>query len=223
MRSLLVLAFVALSTCSPQSPPVLQRELERVRSADPATMLREALRSGRIEFLEVCGLGCGTPNLGVLTYHRCYGSVAKVRTIDSAGDVIVSDLQETFKREAARLAESYNPMLVAALDSLGKRSCGSTEQWDELWRAMQVVAEEVPQNPYVTSILASVNPRRDGYDFQLHVPDSLSITGQLFAHLCSLPQQFGIAKVQVKVTTGDINNGPEARPGFSCTNGKVQA
>jgi hypothetical protein len=222
MRSLLVLALVVMSACAPQSPPALRRELARVRSADPAIMLREALRSGRFEFLEVCGIGCGTPNLGVLTYHRCYGSVARVRTIDRTGDVIVSDLQETFKREAARLAETYNPMLVAALDSLGKRSCGTTEQWDELWRAMQAVAQEVPQNPYVTSILASVNPRRDGYDFQLHVPDSLSITGQLFARLCSLPPRFGMARVQVKVTTGDINDGPESRPGFSCVSGEVE-
>jgi hypothetical protein len=138
--------------------------------------------------------------------------------------VITSDLQHSLKREAAQLAGRYNLMLKAALDSLGKRSCGMDERWDELWQAMIRVAEEVPRNPYGTSLLANPYALSGEYDFHLHVPDSSAATPHLFARLCALGPNFRITKrFLFKVTSGDINQNPTSRGNFACVAGRVAA
>jgi hypothetical protein len=219
MKIRLIAILTLLTACSAES---VGRQLSWVRTTQPEILLREANRSGRFEFLEVCGLVCATPNLGVLTYDRCYRSVAAIRKIDDTGDVITSDLQDSLKREAQQLAGTYNPMLMAALDGSGKRACGSHERWDGLWRAMAGVTEEVPRNPYVTSLSANSRSSWGGYDFHLHVPDSTAATPQLFARLCSFGPKFGVTKrLLFKVTSGDINNGPVPHRGFVCLDGNV--
>src|SRR3989442_4388674 len=114
--------------------------------------------------------------------------------------------------------------MVHWLDSAGRRACGHDERWDELWDAMNQVAESVPRHPYVTSILAFSQLEPSGQSFQLHVPDRADINDALFRRICELGPRFGIVKpYRINVTTGDINDHPTELPAFSCASGRVAA
>lgn len=216
MRALIVFLLTA-SACTSKD------ELAWVGKADPARMLADDMRAGRMQFLEVCGRGCSTPGLGTLTYARCYQPTASTRVVDSTGDVIASDAHAQLKTQVARFAETYNQLLQAALDKSGKRGCGSGERWDDLWTAMNAVARQVPQHPHATVIIAARNPRTSEEDFHLHVPDYADLTPALRDRLCALVPQSGIkSAVRFKVTTGDINRQPVLWPYFTCVAGRVQ-
>src|SRR5512142_631472 len=204
----------ALCACGSRANPP-ERELAWIKSADAERMFGDDVRRNRLRFLVVCGLGCDTPEVGVITYARCYRQHAGTRTIDETGDLIVSDEHMRLKEMAEALAKAYNRRALAFLDSTGRRDCPVGEQWDELWDAMIAIAHSVPQHPYVTSILAYGIPK-EGADFQLHVPDPVDLTDSLKARLCALVPRFGIDSIRLQVTTGDINHNPHEERPFAC-------
>jgi hypothetical protein len=211
----------ALGACG-SSADLPERELAWIKSADAERMFGDDVRRNRIRFLVVCGLGCDTPEVGPITYTKCYRQHAGRRTIDETGDMIMSDEHMRLKHIAEALAKVYNRRALAFLDSTGRRDCPVGERWDDLWDAMIAIADSVPQHPYATSILAYGIPKK-GADFQLHVPDPVDLTDSLKARLCVLVPRFGIDSIRLRVTTGDINHNPHEERPFACHGSSVAA
>jgi len=215
---ILIGILLTVSACKPDD------QLAWVRKADPARMVADDMRAGRVQFLQVCGSTCSTPGLGALTYAHCYRSTASTRVIDSTGSGIAPDAHADLKAQVARFAETYNRTLGTALDKSGKRTCGSKERWDDLWTAMNALARQVPQHPNATLIIAARDPGGSDDDFHLHVPDFVDLTRPLRERLCALVPQFGISgAVRFKVTSGDIKRQPVLWPYFRCLAGRVAA
>ena len=213
------LCLAALTACWHETLDEQLAGMAWLESADPVKMLQDSMAVGRVPFLEVCGVACFTPELGPLTYEHCYRDAAGVRTIDPTGDYIESGRQEHLKRLAFQFATQYNRLLVEDLDARGERSCSEAEDWDSLWGALNDLAEGLPREPnpsFVGGLPAGRN------DFQLHVQKAEYLSRGLYAEMCQAAPVHGIrGQVQIRVTSGNINDDPEDHPGFECLDGAV--
>ena len=196
-----------------------------VDHADPARMFEDSARAGHVEFLEVCGYTCWTPNLDSWTYLRCYRAVP-IRRIDPTYDVIYSATHDRLKAAAAQFAADYNTRVARWLDDSGRRTCAAGEQWSEYWKALEDAAGLMPLDSNVVGrgLLPSFDPGKDGYDFQLYVAERGRLTTAHKRRLCQLAPVYGIVgPVRFSVTRqrglGDFEPGR----GFICRRGRVAA
>jgi hypothetical protein len=214
---LVVLPSVA-SSAQPRSP--VERELEWVLQARPEHMLADSLARGRSQFLEVCGNGCMTPNVRLLTYHKCYSHAARVLRVDSTSHIIMSPRHGELKEQVYEFAKAYDSMLLDTLDSRGKRHCPPNERWDDYWHAIDSIAHAIPARPHQSFVLASTAVGHDARDFSLHVQDERDISNTIFAAICSLAPRYGLGgRITFSVTSGNINNHPKKHSGFACVGG----
>lgn len=216
---LVALAAAVLSACA-QKP--IEQQLAWVEHADPAKMLADSMRAGRVHFLTVCGFACGEPAVGFATYAHCYARVAGKLTIDPTGDLIQSKREDELKEKLFVFAKQYNTLLRAELDRTGRRQCPGGERWDAYFQALDSLARQVPAHPYVSFVLALKDVGGDRPDFQLHIQNERDLSPEIYQRACALAPRFGIVgRVRFTVTTGDINDHPKKQPGFSCSRGVV--
>jgi len=208
-----------LTACGSGSVHQQIESMAWLETADPVVMLRDSLAAHRVHFLQVCGISCFTPGVGLLTYEHCYKTAADIKTIDPTGDVIVSDRQDHLKRLAWRFANRYNQLLVKALDSRGARACPETEQWDSLWTALNDIARQLPREPNESFVMAlPPGPAQ----FQLHVQKAQYLARDLYAQMCRAATAHGIhGRVVFQVTSGNINDHPHTHNGFTCRDGRL--
>lgn len=217
-RSFVVIALVAAVVAGCARSP--ERELAWLDQADPAKAFAESSRAGRLHFVEVCGIGCISPGVGILTRALCYPTAGASVEIDTTGDVIVSPRHMALKNKAYQFAERFNALVLSELNRTGRRSCPETERWDAFFSALDSVAKRIPAHPNHSFVEAFVDLGDGRPDFQLHVQDEADLNASLSRTMCALAPSFGVVEpVRFRVTTGDINDHPKQHPDFTCMRG----
>ena len=198
----------------------LEQSLSWVESADPSTMLAEAMATGRPSFFTVCALACVEPAIRHLTYARCYATAAGKRVIDPTGDMISSERHLQLKARAFQLATRYNTLLREELDRTGRRRCQPGEEWDDYWIALTSLGGTGRTERITVSALALGDTSRDRSDFELNFQSEPDTATVIFERACALAPRYGIVgAVTFDVTSGDKSASPKRHPGFICRNG----
>jgi hypothetical protein len=219
-----VLIAAALIAFTPGARATAQADVLTLQWPDTVSatsLFRSAIAANRFEFLAVCGYACGSPRVGWTQYRHCYSHVASIRTMDPTGDVIESNRHLQLKNRAWALADTVNQWVLRRLDSLSMRECPAGEDWDELFLAMNRLADSLPHDPFQSSAVA-LDPATDREAFQFHTPNPVHQTSGLRTRLCQLPHSFGIHRtVRIALTSGDVNDNPKRHGDVVCVAGRV--
>jgi hypothetical protein len=106
-------------------------DMRWLKAANPETYYREDIAKRQFHFFEVLGYSSEIPEVGHLTYSRCYAANIQLDRIEGTTDMPRSLEHGELNNKASVFAKTYNKLMKSYADSHGLSNCRVGTDWDE--------------------------------------------------------------------------------------------
>ncbi len=106
-------------------------DMRWLKVANPRTYYREDIVKRQFRFFEVLGYSSEIPEVGNLTYSRCYAAKIQLDRIEGTTDAPRSLGHGELNSKASVFAQAYNKLMKSYADSHGFSNCRAGTDWDE--------------------------------------------------------------------------------------------
>jgi hypothetical protein len=106
-------------------------DMRWLKAANPEIYYREDIAKRQFRFFEVLGYSSEIPEVGNLTYSRCYAAKIQLDRIEGTTDAPRSLEHGELNSKASVFAKAYNKLMKGYADSHGLSNCRAGTDWDE--------------------------------------------------------------------------------------------
>lgn len=102
-----------------------------LKAANPETYYREDIAKRQFRFFEVLGYSSEIPEIGNLTYSRCYAAKIQLDRIEGTTDFPRSLEHGELNNTASVFEKAYNKLVKSYADFHGLSNCRAGTDWDD--------------------------------------------------------------------------------------------